>query len=75
MRQQWRPAYDQAQLASQFDGSYTLNPDRYDADHSNRTYMQEKLTVFLRFLGDRFGHNDYQIVIEGSQKISFSGRK
>lgn len=58
-----------------FDGSYTLNPDRYDADHSNRTYMQEKLTDFLRFLGDRFGSNDYQIVIEGSQKINFSGRK
>lgn len=58
-----------------FDGSYSLNPDRYDADHSNRTYMQEKLTDFLRFLGDRFGSNDYQIVIEGSQKIKFSGRK
>ncbi len=59
----------------QFDGSYTLNPDRYDADHSNRTYMQEKLTDFLRFLGDRFGSSDYRIVIEGSQKINFSGRK
>lgn len=59
----------------EFNGSYSLNPDRYDADHSNRTYMQEKLTDFLRFLGDRFGSNDYQIVIEGSQKIKFSGRK
>jgi len=59
----------------QFDGYYTLKPDAYDADHSNRTYMQEKLTDFLRFLGDRFGYNNYLIVIEGSQKISFSGRK
>ena len=59
----------------QFDGYCTLKPDAYDADHSNRTYMQEKLTDFLRFWGDRFGCNNYLIVIEGSQKISFSGRK
>lgn len=59
----------------QFDGYYTLKPDAYDADHSNRTYMQEKLTDFLRFLGDRFGYKNYLIVIEGSQKISFSGRR
>ena len=58
-----------------FDGAFTLNPDTYDSDHSNRTYMQESLTNFLRYLGDKFGHADYQIVVRGSQKIQFSGRK
>ena len=58
-----------------FDGGFTLNPDKYDADHSNRTYMQEKLTNFLRYLGDTFGNKDYQIVIEGSQRIQLSGHK
>lgn len=58
-----------------FDGGFTLNPDRYDADHSNRSYMQEALTDFLRYLGNTYGSNDYQIVIEGSQSVHLSGHK
>ncbi|MFJ4431905.1 lipid II-degrading bacteriocin [Pseudomonas sp. NPDC089395] len=56
-----------------FSGSYTLNPDVYDADQSNRTWGQEALTTFLRALGDKFGHADYEIHFIGSQNVQFSG--
>ncbi|WP_321884145.1 lipid II-degrading bacteriocin [Burkholderia cepacia] len=57
-----------------FNGSFTLNPDRYKAYDSNRTITQEVLTKFLGLLGT-FGHKDYDILFTGSQNIQFSGKK
>ncbi|HGM5580774.1 TPA: lipid II-degrading bacteriocin [Pseudomonas putida] len=58
-----------------FSGSYTLNPDVYDAGQSNRTWGQEALTTFLRALGDKFGHADYEIHFIGSQDVQFNGTR
>lgn len=57
-----------------FSGSFTLNPDRYKAYDSNRTFTQEALTKFLNLLG-AFGHKDYDIFFTGSQNIRFTGRR
>ncbi|WP_193100647.1 lipid II-degrading bacteriocin [Burkholderia sp. Z1] len=57
-----------------FNGSFTLNPDRYKAYDSNRTITQEALTKFLGLLGT-FGHKDYDILFTGGQNIQFSGKK
>jgi len=58
-----------------FSGSFTLNPDRYDADLSNRSWAQEALTTFLRQLGDTFGHADYTINFLDAQKVEFTGSR
>ncbi|MDR6680210.1 lipid II-degrading bacteriocin [Pseudomonas oryzihabitans] len=58
-----------------FNGSFTIYPDRFDANHSNRSYMQEALTDFLRYLGDTYGHNDYQINIDGSLPVQINGHR
>jgi hypothetical protein len=58
-----------------FNGNYSLGSDFYNADLSNRTWLQESATDFLRFLGDTFGHKDYTINVIGSQPIQFSGHK
>lgn len=58
-----------------FSGSYTLNPDLYDADLSNRTWYQEALTSFLRQLGETFGHTDYYINFLGSQPVELNGSR
>lgn len=58
-----------------FDGSYTLNPDRYDAPKSNRTAFQEGLTTFLRGLGDSFGYQDYNIEFLDSLPLHFDGHR
>ncbi|WP_232439404.1 hypothetical protein [Burkholderia ubonensis] len=58
-----------------FVGSYTLNPDRFDADRSNRPFLQEWMTTRLREIGSVFGHTDYQIYFTGEKEISFSGRR
>ncbi|MFL6666845.1 MAG: hypothetical protein ACJ8J3_06755 [Burkholderia ambifaria] len=34
-----------------FVGSYTLNPDKFDADSSNRPFLQEWMTTVLREIG------------------------
>ncbi|WP_260428122.1 MULTISPECIES: lipid II-degrading bacteriocin [unclassified Burkholderia] len=59
----------------QFVGSYTLNPDRFDADRSNRDFLQEWATTFLRTLGNALGHTDYDIVFTGEKNVSFSGQR
>lgn len=56
-----------------FNGEFTLDPDIYDADPSNRPFYQEALTDFLRAIGNLFGHTDYQIKFPGSQPVSFNG--
>lgn len=56
-----------------FDGSYTLQPDVFDADASHRPFPQEALTDFLRAIGDLFGKKDYTIVFTGSKGVTFSG--
>lgn len=58
-----------------FNGSLTIRPDIFDADPSKRPPVQEALTTALRYLGDKFGHVDYQIDILGAQAINFSGNK
>jgi len=56
-----------------FDGKYSLNPDFYNADLSNRTWAQEALTDFLRWIGETFGHTDYFIEFDGEVPFSTSG--
>lgn len=58
-----------------FVGSFTLDPDTFNADRSNRNFFQESATDFLRLLGDTFGHTDYVIRVEGSQSIHLTGQK
>jgi len=58
-----------------FDGSYSLNPDRFDADPSNRPFLQETATTFLAKLGAILGHKDYQINFFGENNLSFSGQR
>ncbi|WP_260434469.1 lipid II-degrading bacteriocin [Burkholderia sp. Bp9090] len=58
-----------------FNGYYTLNPDRFDADPSNRPFLQEAATTFLAKLGSVLGHTDYQIIFTGEKNISFSGQR
>ncbi|WP_277965031.1 pesticin C-terminus-like muramidase [Pseudomonas sp. RIT-To-2] len=58
-----------------FSGSYTLNPDNYNANHASRPYMPKEQTDFIASLGDIYGHTDYRIVIEGSQSVTFTGNK
>lgn len=56
-----------------FSGSYTLNDDKFDADPSNRPWLQEALTTFLMQMGETFGHADYVIHFKGAQPVSFTG--
>ncbi|RQU67452.1 lipid II-degrading bacteriocin [Burkholderia cenocepacia] len=58
-----------------FDGYYSLNPDRFDADPSNRPFLQEAATTFLSKLGATLGHKDYQINFFGEKNVSFSGQR
>ncbi|MDT3721263.1 lipid II-degrading bacteriocin [Pseudomonas oryzihabitans] len=58
-----------------FSGDFTMDPDRFDADLSNRTWFQENLTNLLRWIGGTFGHQDYYIIINGTQHVEFSGSK
>jgi hypothetical protein len=58
-----------------FEGNYSLNPDRFDADPSNRPFLQEAATTFLSKLGATLGHKDYQINFFGEKSVSFSGRR
>lgn len=58
-----------------FSGSYTLNPDVFDADPSNRPPAQEAATTALRYLGDVFGHTDYTTEVLGAQPLNLSGTK
>ena len=58
-----------------FDGYYSLNPDRFDADPSNRPFLQEAATTFLAKLGAVLGHKDYQINFFGEKHLSFSGQR
>ncbi|WP_230958915.1 lipid II-degrading bacteriocin [Burkholderia stagnalis] len=58
-----------------FVGSYTLNPDKFDADRSNRPFLQEWMTTILREIGSALGHTDYQIYFDGEKEISFSGQR
>ena len=57
-----------------FDGSYTLNPDVFDADPNHRPPVQEALTTMLRAIGNQFGHVDYTIEVLGSQPFKLKGR-
>jgi len=50
-----------------FEGSYSLNPDTFDAGSSNRPFPQEALTSFLEGIGNTLGHTDYQIEFVGTQ--------
>lgn len=57
-----------------FEGTYSLNPDIYNADlNTGRTFVQEKLTELLNALGEMFGNNPYAIHVVGEESISFSG--
>ncbi|MBD8597361.1 MULTISPECIES: lipid II-degrading bacteriocin [Pseudomonas] len=56
-----------------FSGSYTLNDDKFDADPSNRPWLQEALTTFLMQMGETFGHADYVIHFQGAQSVNFTG--
>ncbi|MGE7993354.1 lipid II-degrading bacteriocin [Pseudomonas sp. NPDC089554] len=58
-----------------FSGYYNLNDDKFDADPSNRPWLQEALTTFLMQLGETFGHTDYTIHFQGDQPISFEGER
>ncbi|NHB09165.1 lipid II-degrading bacteriocin [Burkholderia cepacia] len=58
-----------------FVGYYSLNPDRFDADPSNRPFLQEAATTFLSKLGAVLGHKDYQINFFGEKSLSFSGQR
>ncbi|HHY6931476.1 TPA: lipid II-degrading bacteriocin [Burkholderia ambifaria] len=58
-----------------FVGSYTLNPDKFDADSSNRPFLQEWMTTVLREIGSMLGHADYQIYFTGEKEVSFSGQR
>ncbi|WP_287731483.1 lipid II-degrading bacteriocin [Burkholderia sp.] len=58
-----------------FDGYYSLNPDRFDADPSNRPFLQEAATTFLSKLGATLGHKDYQINFFGEKSLSLSGQR
>ena len=58
-----------------FAGKYSINPDRYDADVSRRTFTQEALTTFLRGIGDTLGHTDYMIEVRGEAPLNGSGRR
>jgi hypothetical protein len=55
-----------------FRGSFTLNPDIFDADKSNRSFAQERLTDLLRMIGT-LGVTNYTIFFQGSQEVDFSG--
>ncbi|AJK48278.1 lipid II-degrading bacteriocin [Burkholderia plantarii] len=55
-----------------FNGEWTLNPDRYEAYPSNRTFTQEVLTSFLSRIGS-LGHVDYDILFTGSKEVNLSG--
>jgi hypothetical protein len=57
-----------------FNGEWTLNPDRYKAYQSNRTFTQEILTAFLTRLGS-LGHTDYDIVFTGSKDVHLTGQR
>lgn len=59
----------------QFNGYYTLNPDKFDADPSNRPFLQETATWFLSKLGSVLGHTDYQIIFTGEKHIVLSGQR
>ena len=56
-----------------FSGYYSLNDDKFDADPSNRPWVQEALTTFLMEMGETFGHTDYTIHFQGDQPVSFNG--
>ncbi|WP_230958814.1 lipid II-degrading bacteriocin [Burkholderia stagnalis] len=58
-----------------FNGYYTINPDKFDADPSNRPFFQEAATTFLAKLGSALGHTDYRIIFTGEKNISFSGQR
>lgn len=58
-----------------FSGYYNLNDDKFDADPSNRPWLQEALTTFLAQLGETFGHTDYTIHFQGDQPVSFEGMR
>lgn len=58
-----------------FNGAYTIDPDTYDADSSNRPFAQEALTTFLSDLGDKLGHTTYVIEVVGEQPVQFSGSR
>lgn len=58
-----------------FTGTYTLNPDVFDADPSHRPPVQEALTTILRAIGDQFGHVDFTTVVLGSQPLILKGSK
>lgn len=58
-----------------FTGSYTLNPDVFDADPSHRPPVQEALTTILRSIGDQIGHVDFTTVVLGSQPLILKGSK
>lgn len=58
-----------------FNGSFSLNRDLFNADHSSRNWVQERMTDTLRLIGDVFGHADYYINVVGEQQIQFSGHK
>jgi hypothetical protein len=59
----------------QFTGSHTLDPDKFDADKSNRDFPQELLTTILRKIGSILGHTDYEIFFTGEKNVTFSGRR
>lgn len=56
-----------------FDASFYLNPDVFDAGKSNRPWPQEALTDFLKWIGDTWGHTDYTIKFNGSDRLYFEG--
>ncbi|WP_052697982.1 lipid II-degrading bacteriocin [Luteibacter yeojuensis] len=57
----------------QFNGSFTLAPDTYDAGAGNRPFAQEALTSFLAGIGNTLGYKDYDIEFVGEQAVEGSG--
>lgn len=59
-----------------FNGEYTLNPDKFDFDASNsRPAVQEALTTLIRVMGSFTGHHDYMIYFTGSQPLNIQGTR
>ncbi|QTJ32015.1 lipid II-degrading bacteriocin [Xanthomonas citri] len=56
-----------------FDGSFTLNPDIYDANPDKRPFPQEGLTTFLQGLDAAIGATSYRILFEGEQTVHYQG--
>jgi hypothetical protein len=58
-----------------FNGSYTLHPDKFDANRDRRPFVQERLTDFLRSIGNLLGSKDYTINFSGAEQVTLSGHR